>query len=130
MMSKTALELSRHEWQQYTPTAVVTRRKWEADETVKSRWQAAQELAQQAAQLLRTDFAAKKVILFGSATHPSLFTPWSDVDLAVEGISATQFYAAVATVTGLSSSFRVDLIDLGTCTARLRQEIEQHGVDL
>jgi predicted nucleotidyltransferase len=129
-MSRTALELSRREWQQYRPADLAVRHKWQRDEALKSRWQAAQRLAQQAAQLLRTEFEAQTVILFGSATQRSLFTPWSDVDLAVEGVSPSRFYAAVAAVTGLSTMFKVDLVDLETCPAHLRQEIEQHGMAL
>ena len=129
-MSKTALELSRQEWQQYSPASVATRHQWESDKTLKTRWKAAQELARQAAQLLRADFGAKEVILFGSATDPSLFTPWSDVDLAADSISPARFYAAVATITGLSPVIQVDLIDLQACSSRLRQEIKRHGITL
>ena len=129
-MSKTALELSRQEWQQYSPAAVAARHQWESDETLKIRWQAAQELARQAAQLLRADFGAKEVILFGSAADLSLFTLWSDVDLAVDGISPARYYAAVAAITGLSPVFQVDLVDLQACPSRLRQEIKRHGITL
>jgi len=41
--------------------------------------------------------------------HESNFTLWSDIDLSASGIAADKYYAAVAAVSDLSSSTRIDL---------------------
>ena len=128
-MSRTALDLTPKEWQAYqpaknqTPTdarnAVVMSRKAQA-------WQ----LARQANKLLREEFNARQVILFGSLASESGFTAWSDIDLAAWGIPPERFYAAVAAVTGLSSKIKVDLIDPDTCRPGLKDVIEREGIAL
>ncbi len=45
-------------------------------------------------------------------TKRYLFTPWSDVDLAVWDVPDDKFYAAVGAVTGLDTDFKVDLVDV------------------
>ena len=46
--------------------------------------------------------------MFGSLVHDAWFTPWSDIDLAAWGISPERFYGAVAAITGLSPTFRIE----------------------
>lgn len=58
------------------------------------------------------------------------FTPWSDIDLAVEGAPAERFYAAVAFVTGLSETIQIDLVDLNQCNQTLRLAIERKSLEL
>jgi len=82
------------------------------------------------ATLLRKEFNAKKVVLFGSLAIPENFTLWSDIDLAVFGVPADRFYAAVAAITGLSAEFKVDLIDAETCKSSLRDAIDRDGIAL
>jgi len=66
-------------------------------------------LARKAANLLKSEFGAEKVLVFGSLLHESSFTLWSDIDLSASGIAADKYYAAVAAVSDLSSSTRIDL---------------------
>jgi len=70
------------------------------------------------------------VVLFGSALEHSLFTAWSDVDLAAWGLAAERFYAALASVDGISPDIRVELIDAEHCRESLRRIIEQEGAEL
>lgn len=70
------------------------------------------------------------VVVFGSLVRRDWFTPWSDIDLAVWGIPANQFYQAVAAVTGLSPDFEVDLVDAEDCSTSLRRTIEREGKEL
>lgn len=82
------------------------------------------------AHLLRERFGAKQVIVFGSLVHRVWFTPWSDIDIAVWGIPAHQFYQAVAAVTGISPYFEVDVVDVEDCSISLRRIIESEGIEL
>jgi predicted nucleotidyltransferase len=79
---------------------------------------------------LREEFKARHVVLFGSLASETGFTEWSDIDLAAWGIPPERFYAAVATVTGLSSTIKVDLIDPETCRPGLKAIIEREGITL
>lgn len=94
-----------------------------------ARWECAQRLVHTAAGLLRDDFSATKVLLFGSLLHRSWFTPWSDIDLAVWGVPKERFFSAVAAVTALSTEFKVDLIDPETCRPSLSDAITQDGIE-
>ena len=86
--------------------------------------------ARQAARLLRRDFGAHKVVLFGSLAAAERFLPWSDIDLAAWGIPAEQYFRAVAAVTGLSAEFKIDLVDPADCKPGLAAAIEHEGVEL
>jgi predicted nucleotidyltransferase len=129
-MAKTALDLTGDEWLAYDPGAAIRRRQASVDPQVQERWQQAQQLAREAAQQLREEFGARRVVLFGSAVEQSSFTRWSDVDLAVWGVPPERFYAAVAAVTGLSTDIPVDLVDAEQCSENLKKTIEQEGVEL
>ncbi|HHY06351.1 MAG TPA: nucleotidyltransferase domain-containing protein [Clostridia bacterium] len=100
------------------------------DVSLSSRFQEAWNLAEKAASILKEQFAAKKVVVFGSLTKQSLFTPWSDVDLAVWDVPDDKFYAAVGAVTGLSTDFKVDLVDAKACRDSLRKTIETEGIEI
>jgi len=123
-MTKTALALSPEEWRAYRP-GVKTDEKQRVE-----RWERAWEVARTAARVLRQRFGATRVVAFGSLAHRTWFTPWSDIDLAAWGIPAGEFYRAVATVTGLSPEFEIDLLDPDTCRPALRQRIEREGIEL
>jgi predicted nucleotidyltransferase len=123
-MGKTALALTGDEWLAYRPGVRVDA------EQLTERWEKAWAAATMAAQVLRQQFGATRVVAFGSLAHREWFTLWSDIDLAAWGISQDRFYRAVAAVTGLSSEFRVDLIAIEDCQPSLRRVIEQEGVTL
>lgn len=106
------------------------RRRWLAQQAA---WERRQEeawtAARRAAVLLRTRFAAEKVIAFGSLVHPGHLTERSDIDLAVSGIPPVAFFKAWAAA-GDCSPFELDLVDLADCSPALRDLIEQEGVPL
>jgi predicted nucleotidyltransferase len=123
MMAKTALELSPEEWKAYRPDSK------EREIKIRRRQQAMR-LARKAAQLLREEYGAERVLLFGSLAHHGWFTKWSDIDIATVGISPTRFYAAVAAITGISETFHVDLVDLEACSPTLKETISRVGIPL
>ena len=71
-------------------------REAEAQRQLQGRLNEAWRVAKQASELLKTDFQAAKVIVFGSLVHRDWFSNTSDIDLAVEGVSTWDYLAAVA----------------------------------
>ena len=126
-MSMTALDLSPETLKRYRPHEAFRRRKSVTSDELSKRRRRAMMAARKAANLLRREFGANEVFVFGSLARRGGFTPWSDVDLAAFGIPPTRFFEAVGAVTGLSSEFKIDLIDIETCPDSLREAIETEG---
>ena len=129
-MAKTTLELSREEWKRYNPSIGLKRSLQTTAEDISFRKKEAWRIAHKASILLKEKFDARKVYLFGSLAEDIGFNKWSDIDLAVVGVPPEMFYSAVAMVTGLSPSFRVDLIDMNDCRSGLKKSIEQNGIEI
>ncbi len=94
------------------------------------RYETALEVAKQAAIILKDEYGARRVAVFGSLTDRYSFTRWSDIDLAVWGIPDEKFYAAVGAVTSLTTEFKIDLVDILGCRVSLRNAIEAEGIEL
>ena len=129
-MAQTALDLSPEQWRSYRPGQAVEGHGPDQLRRAERRRQQAWRVARQAAKLLRDQYGAVKVAVFGSLIHDDWFTPWSDIDLAAWGIPAARFYGAVAAITGLSPIFRVDLVDPDACWPSLRAAVEREGIEL
>ncbi len=126
----TALELSRKEWQSYleaaarrTPPPPLSPTERRAQESLMRRVKAA-------ADLLKTRFGARRVMLFGSLAHQGWFAPDSDVDLLVEGLAAGDYWQAWRLVEETIADRAVDLIELETASPSLLQSVRRHGVEL
>lgn len=126
-MARTALDLRPEERQAYRPDEAIRQRRLREDAHLEARWQQAHRLARRAAKLLHEEFGAERVVLFGSLAHRAWFTEWSDIDLAAWGIPPDRFFAAVAAVTDLSTSFQIDLVDPEQCSSHLRKSIQRDG---
>ena len=87
-------------------------------------------VARLAARLLKEQFGATRVALFGSTLHQDRFTPWSDVDIAVWGLAPADTFKAVAAVTWLDEEIAVDMVDVTTCRPAVRAVIEHESVAL
>lgn len=125
-MAKTALELTPEELREYS---LRPRRRPNLAE--KKRLMArAMRQARRAAELLKREFGATRVVLFGSLAHRLWFTPWSDIDLAVWGIAPGEFYRAAGTVLEMTNDFKIDIVDPETCRPSVCAEIEEDGIDL
>lgn len=88
------------------------------------------ERAKHAAADLKRRFSVQRVILFGSLAHAGWFAPDSDIDIAVEGLPATDYWDAWRLVEEAFRERAVDLIDLESASASLRRSINRHGVEL
>ncbi|MBE0684684.1 MAG: nucleotidyltransferase domain-containing protein [Anaerolineaceae bacterium] len=130
MIHRIALDLPPEEWKTYSPNTAILQRQSATHSQLESRRKQALRVARQAASLLRKEFDARKVVLFGSLAVHGNFTLWYDIDLAVFGLPADRFYAAVAAITGLSAEFKVDLIDAEECKTSLRDAIDRDGIAL
>lgn len=130
LIQRTALDLPLEEWKTYRPIPAILQRQTSTRSQQERRRKRAMRLARQAAALLRNEFDATKVVLFGSLANHSNFTLWSDIDLAVFGVPADRFYAAVAAIIGLSAEFKVDLVDAEACKVSLREAIDRDGIEL
>ncbi|MBP1465718.1 nucleotidyltransferase domain-containing protein [Candidatus Chloroploca sp. M-50] len=126
----TALELTRDEWQQYlhpAPTAAMPHVPDSAELRLRERLLAD---VRQAAAALKGRFAVSRVLLFGSLVDGVWFTSDSDVDLAVEGLAPSDYWAAWRTVEEFITDREVDLIDLDLVSGTLQQTITRYGLEL
>lgn len=122
--SRTVLDLSPEELRAYHPAREPDRNR------MAGRWELAWETARAAARVLRERFHASRVVLFGSLCRRDWFGPWSDIDLAAWGVASDQYYRGVAALSGISSDFKIDLVDIQDCRPELREAIEREGIDV
>lgn len=124
-MAKTVRQLTPQELRQFDPTRNLP------NVLDRERWATAQAKLPELLTVLREQFAATRVVLFGSLTAQNRFTHWSDIDLAVWGIPPARFYAAVATLNEVSPDIKVDLVDPERCqSATLQSIIQAEGITL
>jgi uncharacterized protein len=110
--------------------ATAQRRAAEASRRLALRRARALEVAQQAAALLKEQFGATQVAVFGSTVHGHWFSTTSDIDIAASGLASDEYFTAVARLQDLSPEFKVDLVALEHCKAELRESIAREGVIL
>ena len=129
-MARTAGQLSQEELRSYHPWQTLQR--YHKDPDVSRRWDLAWHIARTAARLPREHFGATKVVVFGSLVHRAWFTPWSDVDLAVWGISPEKYFRAIGAVRdfGAEFGFKLDVIDPAECAREMLRSIQSEGTEL
>lgn len=119
--------LSDEKMQAYIRTAQ-RRQKVYADQ-MQQRYQQGWEVARQGARLLKEDFGASRVVVFGSLLDADRIYPRSDIDLAVWGMDPKLYFKAVACLQDLDPEFGVDLVEPETAYPHIREAISQ-GVAL
>lgn len=124
----TQLELSPEKIAIYHATAQ-RHRQQERPELIR-RQEKAWQIARQAAQLLREQFAVSRVMVFGSLTRQHSLTRWSDVDIAAWGIAPEDTFRAIGAVMDLDTEIPVNLVDVNTARSSLLAAIEQDGIEL
>ena len=129
-MSMTALDLPPEVLKKYRPLDAIKKSRMKFSAEITSRRRRAMSAARKAAKLLKTEFGANEVILFGSLARRVGFTFWSDIDLASRGIPSDRYLEAMDTVLYLSSEFKIDLVELETCSPTLLSSIELDGKSL
>ena len=126
----TALDLAPEALKKYRPLEAIKKRRAKFRAEIASRRRRAHLAARKAAKLLKTEYSAKEVILFGSLARRVGFTRWSDIDLAVRGIPSEIYLKAMDTVLYLSPEFKIDLVELESCPPALLKSIEEEGKPL
>jgi len=127
-MIKPAVELSPMAMEVYRRTARARARV--CQERLEARRSRAWEVAHRAAAILKDEFGARQVALFGSLTGATTFHLRSDVDLAVWGLEERHYYRAVSRLQDLDPSIEVDLVEVEHARPSLRAVIEREGVIL
>ena len=85
-------------------------------------------LARKAAEILKEEFGATRVVLYGSLLKPSLFHLRSDVDLAVWNVQ--HYFKAVARLLDLDPEIEVNLAPFEDLRPELQLVINNEGVEL
>ncbi len=129
-MGRTVAELSPEEVAAYREAW----RKREAArrEILRRRAERAWAVARNAARLLKEEFGARRVVLFGSLARGE-FDERSDVDLAAEGLggmAGRSFCRAAGRLQALDPGFSVDLVEMGEVAPSLKEAIEREGIPL
>jgi predicted nucleotidyltransferase len=129
-MAKTASELTKEELRSYRPWLSMDHHR--NDPEASRRRDDAWKVARVAAGMLKKRFGATRVVVFGSLARKTVFTPWSDIDLAVWGIAPEKYYqaAGAAMDIGLEEGIRVDVVDPQDCDRQFLEAVEQEGMDL
>jgi predicted nucleotidyltransferase len=122
-MAKTALDLTREEWKQYHPGRNI--RTWPPE-----RRELAWQQARQAARLLREQFGATRVVVFGSLAHNLWYSERSDIDMAVWGVAPQNYFKAVASVNTAAAGFEINLVDMATARPSMLKAVKREGVDV
>jgi predicted nucleotidyltransferase len=124
----TALQLSRKEWQSYRLSGRPDVRSTPSpqDSIIDGLMPRVRKLGER----IRDEFGATRVILFGSLARGDDFSLDSDIDLAVEGLTATAFWQVWRLAEEYFPAHRVDVVELEQATGNLRRAIENQGVQL
>jgi len=111
--------------QQYILTAKARQQKRLAE--LQQRRQKGFDVAKAAAIILKTEFSASRVVVFGSLLN-EYFHETSDIDLAVWDLPERSYFKAVAKLLSLSD-FEVDLVEVQRASPEILEAIAQ-GIDL
>jgi len=125
----TALELGPEGWKPFSEAA---RRRARARPSSQEEATRAALLARahEAGQAIKTEFGARRVVLFGSLAHGAWFGAPSDIDLAVEGLPPGRCWAAWRRAEEFFPDRKVDVIEYEVASESLRSAIDDEGVEL
>lgn len=91
---------------------------------------AAMEVARQAAVLLKSEYGATRVVVYGSTAHGYWFNSESDIDLIAAGIPPKLYWRAWNAIDALTPEFEVNLVDWEDATPALLESVEREGIAL
>lgn len=87
-------------------------------------------VAHAAAEVLRASFGARRVVLFGSLARGGAVSWRSDVDLAVWGLPAADYFTAVGRLQALDPAVAVDVVRSEDAPTSLKAVIAADGIEL
>jgi uncharacterized protein len=102
----------------------------ERRQAILERQKRAHQAARSAAVILREQFGATRVRLFGSLLYPQSFHKHSDIDLAAEGMDDTLILKAWCAVSATAPEFEFDLVTPDECRPEIWSSMESEGIEL
>ncbi len=127
----TALELTRDGWKDYLQRAGRRLTASKMTDTDKRERDLLLRRVRKAAGVLKDQFGARQVILFGSLAGSAWYGATSDIDLAVEGLKGGKnYWQAWRAVEEIVNDRLVDLIEIEDASESLRQAIQRYGIEL
>jgi len=85
-------------------------------------------IAEESAKLLKDEYGAHKVYLIGSLSDGGRYTEYSDIDLAVVGLSSSLYFKALADLMRRYFSLtKIDLIPFEDCSKEFQEKIINYG---
>ena len=106
------------------------KRQWENRQVDEELLQRAWQTAHRVATVLYQDYGASKVAVFGSLAERELFSKNSDIDIIVWGISYNKCLDVLWNTEGISSEFKIDLIDFETSNRLFRERILNQAIQI
>ena len=106
------------------------RRKAQRAQVLAARYARAWQVARAGATMLKEQFGAAQVAVFGSVLRPERFSERSDVDLAVWGLDERLYLKAVSALLDIDPGISVDLVEAEFARPALLAVIEEEGVAL
>jgi uncharacterized protein len=122
------MRISPNEMQAYR--AAARRRELVGQEKVTARYHRAWDVARQAARVLRNEFGAARVAVFGSLVNKNLFHARSDVDLAVWGMDEKRLFRAVGQLLAIDPDIKTDVVLAEHVSSLFLNRIEDEGVPI
>ena len=126
--AEAAIHITSEEMEIYRATA--RRRAEEHRQRMEARREKGWEFARRAAALLKEQFAATRVVAFGSLVRGGLLHERSDIDLAEWGIDEKKYLRACSAISSLGGEFEVDLVEAEFARPSILAAIEREGVEL
>ncbi|MDE0315122.1 MAG: hypothetical protein OXM61_09485 [Candidatus Poribacteria bacterium] len=102
-------------------------RRWKSRKVDEALLEQAWQVVYEIATLLYGEFGATQVAVFGSLTEPMWFSKWSDIDIAVWGLSENAYLDAIGKTLGFDSKFKIDLIKFENTDMLFRERILQQA---
>jgi len=85
-------------------------------------------IAEECAKLLKDKYGAEKIYLIGSLADGGRYTEYSDIDLAVVGLSAALYFKALSDLMRRYFSLtKIDLIPFEDCSKEFQEKIINYG---
>lgn len=125
----TALELEKQGWQPYLKAVKKLPPKPESKEIKEERSRLLEQVYG-VASILKSQFGAERVFLFGSLVHQAWFDDYSDIDLAVTGLSWDEYTKAWDMLRGYFPNRKVDLVQIEDISDHFAQTILDNGIEL
>ncbi len=101
-----------------------------SEEKIRSLRARAKDRARDVAELLKTRYGVKRVILFGSIVRGHYLHERTDIDLLVEGLRAEDFLRAGADAWTVSGPFDVDIIPMERAEKSIVKAALRDGIEL